>query len=666
LKVHCTEHEKSQLFTSLRQLKTARSQQLKADAPKETSAQLKQLNGTHFNRCLKFFSNWSIIPLLITNRKNTPTNHFNTEKGQFMVRNVILRLLAISLFVLVPINVSAQGDDISIVKTTGGIVRGVATDGLLIFKGIPYAASPIGERRWRPPEPVEPWSGVSDATEFGPACPQTPDELELSAGTPLNEDCLTLNIWTPAAHDAARPVLVWIHGGGFSWGTARNDLYDGAQFARRGDLVVVSIQYRLGAFGWLNLKEVGGDAYATSGNLGLLDQIAALEWVQANITAFGGDPNNVTVAGESAGGISIGSMIASPLAEGLIHKAILQSGSPGLVATEAWSKNVTKLFIELAKAESIDDLLALSTDEILAIMENLFNSQFSDTAFHPVIDGYVLPSAPMQQLAANGQSEIPILLGWTMDEARYWLYYLPELDRLPLSYSKPWLNAISGGRADEIIATYQESRPNYSDPQIGLALVGDVAFRMPAVRLAESLSRSGVPVYLYQFDFVSPLENGRFGSPHAIDLPFTFHNLDAVGAEDLIDKNPAYIPLADQIQDTWIAFIRTGNPNHAALPSWPTYDTTTRATMRFDFESRVENDPLAAERKIWGDIPFDGLTPPLGDVSPETFEGTRITPAVVIAVLGTNTVVGIAVALLLLLAAIWWFGRKWLARYRSR
>ncbi len=561
--------------------------------------------------------------------------------------------------------VFSQSNDTSIVETTSGTVRGISTADLQIFKGIPYAASPVGARRWMPPTPVESWTGVRNATEFGAACPQTPDELEISTDTPMDEDCLTLNIWTPAADDASRPVLVWIHGGGFSWGTARNDLYDGAQFARRGDIVVVTIQYRIGAFGWLHLKEMGDEPYATSGNNGLLDQIAALQWVHENVALFGGDPHNVTVVGESAGGISIGAMLASPLADGMIDKAILQSGSPGLVATEAWANDVAASFMEFAEVDTIDALHALTTDEILAAMEELFSSNFSDTAFHPVIDGNVIPFAPTQHLATNGRAEMPIMLGWTLDEARYWLYYLPELDRFPLSYSEPWLSGISGGRADEIIATYQESRPNYSDAQIGLALVGDVAFRMPAVRLAEALSKRGAPVYLYQFELESPLENGRFGSPHAIDTPFTFHNLNAVGAEDLIDKNPAYVPVADQVQDTWIAFVRSGNPNHAALPSWPIYDTITRATMRFDFESRVENDPFSAEREVWGDIPFDGQTPSLGDISPLTFEGTRITPAVLIAVLGTGTAVTILVAFLLLLVTIWWFGRKWLARRRN-
>jgi len=556
----------------------------------------------------------------------------------------------------------AQSEEGMVVPTIGGDVRGVQENNLLTFKGIPYAAPPVGERRWMPPEPVAAWDGVRDASEFGAACAQTFDEFEITEDTALSEDCLTLNVWTPAADDAARPVLVWIHGGGFSWGSTLNDLYDGSQFARRGDIVVVSLQYRLGPFGWLHLEEVGGDAYAGSGNLGLLDQMAALAWVQENIAAFGGDPNNVTVAGESAGGISIGALLTSPMADGLFQKAILQSGSPGLIATKDWAKGVTRMFMEIAEIETVEDLHELSTEEILTASETLFNSQFSDTAFHPVIDGHVIPEAPMQVMQNNPNVNVPVMLGTTLDEVRYWLFYSPELDRLPLDYIRPWLNEITQDNAEAVIETYQQSRPDYSDPQVGLAIVGDVAFRMPSIRFAESLASHDVPVWMYLLTLPSPLENGRYGSPHAIDLPFTFHNLDAEGGEFLIGQDEAYEQIADQVQDRWIAFIHSGDPNQEGLSDWPMYNTNSRPTMIFDREIKSENDPLAEEREVWGEIPFDGLNPSLGLTNPLTYEGTKITPRIVMGMIGPVWTAVMLLGIIAIIAVVLFLVRKILQR----
>lgn len=542
-----------------------------------------------------------------------------------------------------------------LVSTSQGSVRGVSEDGLAVFRGVPYAAPPIGDLRWRAPVPCEPWGDTLDASGFGPACAQTPDEHEIKPGTPQSEDCLTLNIWTPAVDAAPRPVLVWIHGGAFSWGTARNDLYDGGTLARRCDLVVVSIQYRLGAFGWLDLSEIGGEV--TSGNNGLLDQIAALGWIHDHIADFGGDPGAVTVAGESAGAISIGALLASSRAAGLFHRAILQSGSPSLVALPEWSEGVTREFLTAAGVDDLEGLHSLSTDDVLSAQTKLFESQFSDTAFHPVVDGHVLEAAPMHTLnKAAAVTDVPILIGTTLDEIRLWLYYFDYLDRLPLSYLKPWLDEISGGRSAEVIAAYRRSRPAHNDPQRGLAIAGDAAFRMPAIRLAELLAARGTPVWMYLFTLESKLLDGRMGSPHAMDLPFMFHNLESDGASDFLAEeraHPDYVRLAEVMQDSWAAFARGGDPRTEALSDWPPYEGESRPTMMFDLDCGLQNDPYPEERLAWAGVPFDGVTPSLRDVSPQTFPGTKTSLAAVLAVAGPRKLAAGITALLAGAIGVW-------------
>jgi para-nitrobenzyl esterase len=346
--------------------------------------------------------------------------------------------------------------------------------------------------------------------------------------------------------------------------------------------------------------------------------------VKANVAAFGSDPNNVTMAGESAGGMSIGALLTSPQADGLFHRAILQSGSPGLIATKTWSARVHHEFAKHLEADSVDDLNKLTTQQILEAQARLFKSRFSDIAFGPVIDGDVVPVAPIQHLRSASEPTVPILIGTTLDEARYWILEDGRLDQLPISFIQPWLNAITGNRADDIIEAYRQSRPDYTDSQIGLAITGDSAFRMPAIATAEALANSTTPVWMYLFALASTSLSGRLGSPHAIDLPFTFNNLRASGASAFIEPDAAdYQPLADTTQGAWINFIRHGDPQTTELGDWPTYDATSRPTMVFNPESGLEYDPFAASHQAWGDVPFDGLTPSIGYSNPGNHEGTR-------------------------------------------
>lgn len=561
-------------------------------------------------------------------------------------------------------SVASAVSDAPVVQTKSGPVAGAVEGGLEVFRGIPYAAPPTGPLRFMPPSPVEPWTEVRDATEFGPACPQDPDAHEMAEGTPTSEDCLTLNVWTPSTSGDA-PVMVFIHGGGFTAGSTRDPWYDGASFAERG-VVLVTLQYRIGPFGWLDLSDLGPE-YATSGDNGLQDQIAALRWVRENAGAFGGDPSNVTLFGESAGAISISALLGAPSADGLYDRVILESGTAGTVATREWSQRVFRRFVEFSKVEAPSDVLGLSTAQVLDVARKIYDTELSDTAFHPLVDGQILPDLPMHRIASQDGPSVPIIIGTNLDEARYWLYYISQLDRLPLRFYRPWLDSLVGDRADEVIADYQGERPGLDQAQVGMAMSGDVAFRMPAIRMAEAFSARGVPVWMYLATVASPDLNGRLGAAHSIELPFVFDHLNLPRVPEFVGNDPRNAALADTVQGLWVGFATTAAPAADGAPSWPQYDNTVRATLIVGRDISVRNDPYPASRTTWGSMRFDGSDPGLDRLTPLQYEGTNwYDPLVIAAVVGWHWVIAGFVVLVGLIVAAVLLVRRFLRRRRVR
>ena len=557
-------------------------------------------------------------------------------------------------------SIASAASDGPVVQTSSGPVAGSVEGALEVFRGIPYAAPPTGDLRFLPPSPVEPWAEVRDATEFGPACPQDPDPHEMAEGTPTSEDCLTLNVWTPSTSGDA-PVMVFIHGGGFTAGSTRDPWYDGANFARRG-VVFVTPQYRIGPFGWLDLSALGPE-YATSGDNGLQDQITALRWVRENAAAFGGDPANVTLFGESAGAVSISALLGAPAADGLYDRVILESGTAGTIATKEWSQRVYRRFVELSEVETPSDILDLSTAQVLETAREIYDTELSDTAFHPLVDGQVVPDLPMHRIASADGPSVPIVIGTNLDEARYWLYYIPELDRLPLRFYRPWLESLVGDRADEVIADYRTERPELDEAQTGMGMSGDVAFRMPAIRMAEAFADRGVPVWMYLATVTSPDLDGRMGSPHAIELPFVFDNLAAAGAPEFVGDDPRNPALADALQELWVGFATTGVP----VSTWPRYDATSRSTLIVDHQLSVVDDPCRAARAAWGSMRFDGSDPGLDRLTPLQYEGTNwYDPFVIAAVIGWGWVIAGFVVLIALIVAVVLLVRRLVHRRRAR
>ena len=486
-----------------------------------------------------------------------------------------------------------------IAQTTLGAVKGREKDAALLFAGIPYAAPPIDNLRFRAALPHEPWSDARPALKFGPAAPQiATGGMTDAAPVRSSEDCLTLNISTPAVDAGKRPVLFWIHGGGYRTGQAAIPWYNGTRFALNGDIVVVSINYRLGALGFTDLSRFGKE-YETSGINGILDQITALRWVRDNIENFGGDPAQVTIAGESAGGFSVCTLLGSPLAKGLFRAAISQSGGAHHTLPAAASNQVTDRFLAALEANGnagTDALTldALSTQDILAAQQSVSAELEKDTVaaygvavapFYPAEGTYVLPESPLQAIAGGLNSNVPVLTGTNRDETTLWGY--GKVDDAKLTAMAQRLGAAP------MLSSYRACRPEADASELMIALTTDHMFRIPTIRLAEAREQHGAKTWMYFFCWASRAFGGRLGATHALEIPFAFNNLDKAGVDVFLGEGPSPQSVADAMHAAWIEFIRSGDPG------WQRYDSEDRATMCFDEPSTLQNDPYGAEREAW-------------------------------------------------------------------
>lgn len=492
----------------------------------------------------------------------------------------------------------------AVVKTRYGEVRGSVADGVNTFKGLPYAAPPFGANRLRPPQPVAPWSGVRDGLTYGPKAPQMPypppvDVLLPEFAVP-GEDCLNLNIWSPDLGSAGQPVMVWIPGGMFEYhGTGAAPWYDGSRFARDG-IVCVTINYRVGAEGFLYL----GDGIA---NLGLLDQVAALEWVRENIAAFGGDPGNVTIFGESAGAMSVGTLLSMPRAEGLFRRAIAQSGAAHHVSSAASARRVgLRLAEKLGVEATREAIAAVPLDRVLAAQAELRADLLahpdperwggevvaSMLPWQPVVDGDIIPARPIDRIVAGAGADIDVVVGTNTDEWRLFLVPDGAIEHVT-DEALVAVVAAYGLPVEASLDAYRAAHPGASAGDLLAAIQTDWYWRIPAIRLADAHATNAKtsPTYMYEFAWRSPQFNGLLGACHALEIAFVFDTLGN-GTEPLLGADPPQ-QLADTMHAAWVAFATNGDCG------WPKYDLGRRATMRFDITSEIVDDPRCAERALW-------------------------------------------------------------------
>jgi len=485
-----------------------------------------------------------------------------------------------------------------VVQTSNGPVRGYQEDALKVFKGVRYGAPPVGSLRFKPPAPPERWSEPAETVQYGAPAIQgglAPGERRTSPGDPpapdepaSSEDCLFLNVWTPGLDRARRPVMVWLHGGGFANGSGGASMYDGGALARKGDVVTVTVNHRLNVFGYLHLGEAFGPDYAKSGVAGMLDIVQALEWVRDNIAAFGGDPGNVTIFGESGGGWKVSLLLAMPAARGLFHKAVIQSG-PGLTAkpkAEA-DKTARQLLAELG-VSTPDELAALPTETISYASVKIPGEAMR--LYTPVLDGEAIPRHPFEPDASPLNADVPVLIGTNKDENTLFLFSHPRFGAFTGEDIAKQAKSVAGERAEALVAALRRAYPDYSDTHIYSAIGTASGMWGNSVKLAERKAAQGAaPAFMYLVTWETPVAKGRLRSPHAIEIPLVFDNVEK--ARNFVGRGEAPQAVADQMSSAWLAFARTGDPG------WPAYDVERRATMVFDVESRVQSDPLPEVRK---------------------------------------------------------------------
>jgi len=502
-----------------------------------------------------------------------------------------------------------------LVETAMGKLAGLRKADVLSFRGVPFAQPPVGRRRWRMAEPAAPWIGIRDATRFASVCPQSAIPLEALTGgisTEHSEDCLYLNVWTPACDGTRRPVMVWIHGGGFVIGAGSQAIYSGARLAER-DVVVVTINYRLGAFGFLDWSQATASRLPGAGTEGLGDQILALDWVKRNISAFGGDPDNVTIFGESAGGMSVGALLASPIARGLFHKAVAQSGAAHIGFDRERSARVARamldaLGLDAAQASRLSeapaDAIHKAQHVVLTRARNGNLRKVGPLPFQPVIDDALLSQRPIEAVGAGSAAGIPILAGTTRDEWKLFTAADPRLRLMTAAGLRMRVKSLARDAAPELLDSYPAGSPfdRFN------AIMTDKSFTLPAIALLKAQGQCA-PVYAYRFDWRSPLLGGIMGACHALELGFVFGTHAQKLASVFFGIGTAAAQLATTMMDCWSAFARTGYPATAATGHWPRYNAESQVMIFGDGEPHLDRVHDAALQRGWHLIPEHKLGP---------------------------------------------------------
>jgi len=523
------------------------------------------------------------------------------------------------------------------VATSAGKIRGLLLDNKVhAFKGVPYGESTAGARRFLPPVKVQPWTGVRDAFALGHRSPLVdstlvPEWTPLNIREPMGEDCLNLNVWTPAIGGGRRPVMVWLHGGGYATGSPGMIPYDGANLAAKHDVVLVSITHRLNAFGFLYLAEIGGEKFAGASNAGMKDIIAGLEWIRDNVASFGGDPRNVTIFGQSGGGAKVSTLLGMPAARGLFHRAIAQSGSAVTsMAANVATRNAEAYIERLGlKSNQLDELQKLPMEQLLGALaarpstgsgradagrgagpgggastgsggaDGGRGARQGGFAAAPVVDGTSLPRDVFTPTATEISADVPLMIGSTETEVTWNIntdYTVPADDAALRARVKRTLRSADDAQIDKLIATYRKGRPKASNLDLALIIETDASpFRSGTDTEAERKAALGkAPVYVYRFQWYSPVSGGRLRAMHCMDIPFVFDNVDL--AQSVVGDGRDRYALADRMSASWVAFARSGNPNNKLVPKWEPFTADQRATMIFNTETRAVNDPYRDER----------------------------------------------------------------------